>query len=291
MSAQTTSGEYASVCSYLGLADDADSHATYPTEAHRCYRLPNPTRIAANHQESFCLGAEHVNCPVFQGEGVPRPAAAGATPMATSARPAAAPGATQTGELRSKGPSPFASGGRATAPGPARPGAANRTTGGAPRRPGNPNGPRPRAGGVSMPVITIALFALAIVVVAIAIAIQQMAGGGDDGNTPANQVGANATNTVIAQTRAAGAISTTPAPGTTPTTRTPGSSVTPGAGTPVVGTPGAAAKTHTVASGENCTGIADSAGITLAQFYALNPEVNNPACNNLNVGQVVKTAP
>ena len=52
-----TQEEYSAVCPYLGLADDADSHATYATEAHRCYRLTNPTRIATPHQENYCLGA------------------------------------------------------------------------------------------------------------------------------------------------------------------------------------------------------------------------------------------
>ena len=51
MSYPTADDEMSGVCPYLGLADDADSHATYATEAHRCYRLDNPTRIAANHQQ------------------------------------------------------------------------------------------------------------------------------------------------------------------------------------------------------------------------------------------------
>src|SRR5690606_9359570 len=80
-----TQEEYSAVCPYLGLADDADSHATYATEAHRCYRLPNPTRIAPPHQELHCLGANHVTCMVYRGEGVP---GAGAAPAPT---PAAAP--------------------------------------------------------------------------------------------------------------------------------------------------------------------------------------------------------
>src|SRR6185312_6761800 len=81
--------EFGGVCPYLGLADDADSHATYATEAHRCYRLPNPTRIATGHQETYCLGANHVSCPVYLGEGVPGAAAPAAA--ATAAGAAAAP--------------------------------------------------------------------------------------------------------------------------------------------------------------------------------------------------------
>ena len=75
MSMQPGDEDFGAVCPYLGLADDADSHATYATEAHRCYRLPNPTRIATGHQETYCLGANHVSCPVYLGEGVPGEAA------------------------------------------------------------------------------------------------------------------------------------------------------------------------------------------------------------------------
>ena len=152
-----TQEEFSAVCPYLGLADDADSHATYATEAHRCYRLANPTRIAAPHQESYCLGANHVTCPVYLGEGVP--GAEQRAPRSQAAMPPPEPPTV-------RGPKPGArqpfGGGRAPA------GAA--AGGGAPRpQRRQPNagtlGPRPRAGGVSMPVATIGLFALAVVVI------------------------------------------------------------------------------------------------------------------------------
>jgi len=82
-------GEFGQICPYLGLTDDSDSHATYATEAHRCYRLPNPTRIAAGHQETYCLGNNHVSCPVYQGEGIPRPSGAGRAAGAAGAGVAA----------------------------------------------------------------------------------------------------------------------------------------------------------------------------------------------------------
>ena len=56
MTLQSGQDEFGAVCPYLGLADDADSHATYATEAHRCYRLPNPTRIATGHRRRTALG-------------------------------------------------------------------------------------------------------------------------------------------------------------------------------------------------------------------------------------------
>ena len=64
------SEETTAVCPFVGLADDRDSHANYSTAAHRCYRLPEPTRIAAHYQESYCLTVQHPSCAVFQGEGV-----------------------------------------------------------------------------------------------------------------------------------------------------------------------------------------------------------------------------
>lgn len=280
MGAQPASGEFSSVCSYLGLADDADSHATYATEAHRCYRLPNPTRIAANHQETYCLGAEHQTCPVYQGEGVPRPAAAAsaasAAPAASGAEPrAAVPPAAAPGELRPKGgPSPF--GGNRPA-GAARPGAP-RTP--AARRPGL-NNPRPRAGGITMPTLTIAIFALAIVIFGIAVAIQFLANGDDGGDTPASIVGVNQTNTALAKTPATTASSATPRPGTTTPGQTPGTTTTPGAGQ----TPGTGAGTYTVESGDFCGTIATDNNLTLDAFLALNPGID---CNNLQIGQQVK---
>ena len=70
MTSQPGQDGLAAVCAYLGLGDDPDSHATYATEAHRCYRMPDPTRIAPGHQTTFCLVANHVACPVFLGKSV-----------------------------------------------------------------------------------------------------------------------------------------------------------------------------------------------------------------------------
>ena len=173
--------DFSAVCPYLGLADDADSHATYATEAHRCYRLPNPTRIASGHQEAYCLGASHVTCPVYQGEGTgtaPQPGAA--------LPPAAAPGRSGAGQ-GAAGRLPGATPAKRPRPaGEARPRRQPRE--------GAPAGPRPRSGGISMPAATIGLFALAVVVLVIAVFIQQNVGG--DGNngkiSPADQVATNA---------------------------------------------------------------------------------------------------
>jgi LysM repeat protein len=280
--------EFGSVCPYLGLADDADSHATYATEAHRCYRLPNPTRIATGHQETYCLGANHVSCPVYLGEGVPgvAAAAAGAAGAALPSRtptPRSAPPQRETQD-------------RGAAPARPRPPGSQGTDRGQ-RRPKDAGtvGPRPRAGGVSMPVATVGLFVLAIVVIALAFAINQLVGG--DGGakiSPADTVGTQTAQKTIAaggggqQTRPAGP--TTPATTQTPGTgQTPGSGQTPGAGTTpgISPTAGAGAKTHTVVSGDTCGAIAIDKNITLQQLLDAN-KITEADCSKLSVGQVLK---
>lgn len=284
MTYETDQEDYGAVCPYLGLADDADSHATYATEAHRCFRLPNPTRIATGHQETYCLGASHVSCPVYLGEGVPgaqKAAAAGAAaaPGGRSAPKAPAAPATQVrGPKADEAPTrpsrerPLAPGGR-----PAR-------------RPSQGTvGPRPRSGGVSLPVLTVALFALAIVVVALAFVINEFSGGSSKSEIPV--VAKNQTATAAAQ----GASKTTPGATTTqtaPKTGTPGAT-TPGAGTPSNGTPGASPtggtsnKTYTVKSGDFCGTIAAANNVTLQALLDAN-KMTEADCTTLQVGQVLK---
>lgn len=280
-----TQEEYSAVCPYLGLADDADSHATYATEAHRCYRLPNPTRIASPHQDSYCLGANHVTCPVYQGEGVPQtqqpPVRAGVAPAAS----AAAASATSAPEAPVRGP---------------RPGARPRPQG--EQRPKRPSagtlGPRPRAGGISMPVATIGLFALAIVVVALAFAIQQLVSdGGGDGITPADSVATTAALNRTRTAQAGGGQETQPP--STPQTQQPAGSQTPGGNqtpngtrtpgtrTPGTGTPTTGGRTYTVEAGDFCGTIAQEFDITLAELLAAN-NMTEPDCNTLAIGQVLK---
>jgi LysM repeat protein len=270
--------EFAQVCPYLGLADDADSHATYATEAHRCYRLPTPTRIATGHQDAYCLGEQHVTCPVYLGEGIPRAAPAAAAAAGSGAGPA-----------REAAPKPLAArGGKApegngigrTVPGPGA---------GRPRRPatGGPGAlsPRPRAGGISMPVATIGLFAMAIIVVGIAFAISRAVGDGDNGTLTAPE--RFATN--VAQTRAAGGSATQPtaegqatqAPAQATATATPAGNAT---APPRTATPGGTARTYTVKAGDNCSVIANQNGITVPALMQANPSIN-AECTNLAEGQ------
>lgn len=280
-----TQEEYSAVCPYLGLADDADSHATFATEAHRCYRLTNPTRIATPHQESYCLGANHVTCPVYLGEGVPQtqrpPASAAAAGVGSAA--GAFGGSAAATEEPVRGPR-SGQGKR-----PAEPGAPRA------RKPANAGtlGPRPRAGGISMPVATIGLFALAIVIVALAFAIQRMVGNGDDSTvSPADSV---ATRDALNKTRTAqaGGGNQTQQPSTTQTqqpagSQTPGASQT-GTASRTVTASGTAngSKTYTVKSGDTCGAIAEANGVTLAALLAAN-NLTEADCTTLDVGQQLK---
>ncbi len=257
------------VCPYLGLIDNADSHANYATDAHRCYRLDNPTRIAAGHQETYCLGANHTTCPVYKGEGT------------TPARPAAGAGRTRppaTTEAESQ-PQPR---GRTPTPRPS------------PDRPLKQGSIGPRAGGLSMPVATVGFFALAVVLILLAVWISTVVGGGGD-DTPVSPGDATAT----------AARGRTPTPGTTtaPTqsgtaTATPnaatrtaiGSSTATTTGTAratTTATPVGAGNTYTVKAGDFCGTIADDHNITVDQLLLLNPNIDAD-CSNLQVGQVVK---
>lgn len=289
-----TQEDFSAVCPYLGLADDADSHATYATEAHRCYRLPNPTRIASPHQESYCLGANHVTCPVYLGEGVPKAVPAPpAGPFTTGApsRPADE-GETVRGPRAGQRPPsrrPFEPG---TA---AAPGAAARPA----KRPQNTGalGPRPRAGGVSMPVATIGLFALALIVIALAFAINNLVGGGGDDSklSSADVVATRAAEKATQTAKAGGTQPTQPPPTQQPGSQTPGAAtatLAPGqtrTTTAVAGsvTPGGSAKTYVVKSGDTCGAIAIANNITLQQLLTANNKSEDD-CTKLQVGDVLK---
>jgi hypothetical protein len=264
-------------CPYLGLADDAESHATYATDAHRCYRLENPTRIAAGHQDQYCLSDAFTSCPVYQGQGI-----AAAAPRSGASPAAAAPAA---GAARSAGGSarrsPFGGGRSGGEPGAQR----GRPSPERPQRTGTLS-PRPRPGGISLPVATIGLFVLAVVVIALAFWIQSIVGGNGDGNlTPADQL---ATQQALASlTPAGGARTVTPGPGTGTPTGT-GTPATPGPGTPTrTPSPGNGARTYTIASGDNCSSIAEQFDVSLQDFLRIN-NLTEETCQQLQIGQVVR---
>jgi hypothetical protein len=276
--------DLANVCPYLGLADDSDSHATYPTEAHRCYRLENPTRIATGHQETYCLGANHVTCPVFRGEGIgatSRPAAGGA---------AAAAATRGDGELprgrAPRQPREGAFGGRREPAGAAR-GGGGRSPALERKRPAGTLGPRPRAGGVSMPIATIGLFAFAMAILALAFLINR-AVGGDDDDGALSQADRSASQFARTATESGGSGNETPTNDQTPgNNQTPnGNATTPAGG--ATATPGnGGSDTYTVVAGDNCGIIANKHSLTLEQFFDLNPDIDE-SCQNLNIGDEVR---
>lgn len=265
MSSTANSDMNDAVCPHLGLIDDAESHATYATDEHRCYRLERPTRIAPNHQERYCLGSQFGACPIFQGEGIGATLAASATPAAATPPPTAA------------GPSlerPSSSGPRLDRPG-ARPG----RTPSADRPASSLSGPRPRAGGLPLPVLTIGLFVGAAVIIGLAFLIQRVVGGDDDG-TPASP-GVTQTRTVQGNTTPAATGTQSPGPAQTPN----GTSTA--TGTPRTGTPSAGGNTYVVQSGDTCGAIAAEFNITFEELRRLNPEIDAD-CTNLQVDQEIK---
>lgn len=269
--------ELESVCDFLGLADDPESHATYATEAHRCYRLERPTKIAGTHQENFCLGANHRECPVFLGQGV-------AQTTTTATPPPAEPsyaGSEPSGAVRGpRGPVP--------GPGIGRPQR--------PRREPGTLGPRPRSGGISMPAATIGLLGLAIAIVGLAFLVQRILDDGDNGgNTPAGVLG---TQQALEETQTAAA----GANGDEPTQATGGNGDDPtapagngddptqptGGGNgddpdPTEPAGGGGETTHIVESGDNCSTIASQYGVTSQDIIDANGL--SPACNELQVGE------
>ena len=56
-------------CPHLSLIYD-NAPAEFATDAHRCHAPNLPTRIAAAHQERYCLTPAFTDCIVYQGGSV-----------------------------------------------------------------------------------------------------------------------------------------------------------------------------------------------------------------------------
>jgi LysM repeat protein len=137
--------------------------------------------------------------------------------------------------------------------------------------------PRPRSGGISMPVATIGLFALAIALVALAFLIQRALSGGDgDEITPAESFQTTEAQRMTQTAQAGGGAQTqTPGAGTT---ETPGTGETPGVtttpdgedptNTPTGGNGGGT--TYTVVSGDTCSAIAQEFDTTVQAIIDAN---------------------
>lgn len=67
------------LCPFLGLQDDADSLVAFPSNLNYCHHGQPISSIRFNHQEEFCLGKKHLECPVFlQEQAAPQSGAIGA---------------------------------------------------------------------------------------------------------------------------------------------------------------------------------------------------------------------
>lgn len=53
-------------CPHLGLIDDPATRSLYPSVQGCCFYVEPAETVALDHQQSFCLTAQHVACPVFQ---------------------------------------------------------------------------------------------------------------------------------------------------------------------------------------------------------------------------------
>lgn len=57
-------------CPYLAMFDDLETKILFPSPAGYCHRVNPEDRVTLDHQQSFCLRAEHLNCPVFKQENL-----------------------------------------------------------------------------------------------------------------------------------------------------------------------------------------------------------------------------
>jgi LysM repeat protein len=52
-------------CPFVALAEDRDSRASQPDQAHRCYAEDRPEPRSLAHQRTYCLTREYSVCPIF----------------------------------------------------------------------------------------------------------------------------------------------------------------------------------------------------------------------------------
>jgi hypothetical protein len=55
-------------CTYLGLEEDRETVAGFPSTRNLCYRPTPPCTVAEDHQRDYCLACEHVSCSAFTRE-------------------------------------------------------------------------------------------------------------------------------------------------------------------------------------------------------------------------------
>jgi LysM repeat protein len=228
--------------------------------------MERPTRIANNHQDRLCLTGDFASCPIYQGQGI---AATVGGAAATTAAPVRDRAPSSTRPALGGRPRPADTMDEARAPGPSRTVSAGNI------------GPRPRPGGISLPVATIGLLVLAGVIIGLAFFIQGALGDDDD-----DAASPDPTRTPTSASTRTGTAATT---GTVrPGTGTPTTPGTPGTATrTATGTPGATGDTYKVQPGDTCGAIAAANNTTFEELRRLNPAIDAD-CTNLAVDQVIR---
>ena len=62
-------------CPHLGILDDPSTSHSFSSTWNHCFYAKAPTVPTFEHQDEFCLTAEHISCPVYQAaKGAPFPA-------------------------------------------------------------------------------------------------------------------------------------------------------------------------------------------------------------------------
>jgi len=52
-------------CPYLGLPEDQFTQLTYLSTRHRCYNSKLNQQVTLEHQSFFCMGRNHIACPIY----------------------------------------------------------------------------------------------------------------------------------------------------------------------------------------------------------------------------------
>ena len=56
-------------CPYIGLKNDPSVFFSYPSTGNQCHHCQPPAVPLQAHQQAYCLGASHADCPVYQQAG------------------------------------------------------------------------------------------------------------------------------------------------------------------------------------------------------------------------------
>jgi hypothetical protein len=56
----------ASNCPFIGLRDDSRTFLAYPSTGNHCFHCRFPAVPLLTHQEVYCLGGKHADCPVYR---------------------------------------------------------------------------------------------------------------------------------------------------------------------------------------------------------------------------------